>query len=91
VAHTIAALCAITGIFLILLSYHHQQRFEIRLAAEPLSLASVAAILPEARLARTADLEPGDSVDEIDEKLKRFRFRLVNGLIQETRFPEDQT
>lgn len=87
VAHTMTALCALTGVFLIVLSYHHQRRFEVRLAAEPLSLAGVAAILPESRLARTADLLPGDTLEEIDEKLRPFRFRLENGLIQEKKSP----
>jgi hypothetical protein len=47
-------------------------------------------MLPGSRLAETANLHPGDSLEDIDEKLEQFRFQLVDGAI-EARYPEGQT
>ena len=91
VAHTITALCALTGVILILLfTYHHERRPEIRLGAEPSSLGALAAILPGSRLAETAELRPSDSIEDIDDKLKPFRFQLVDGVIEVERHVEGQ-
>jgi hypothetical protein len=87
VAHTITALCGLTGVILILLfTYHHNRRPDIRLGAEPSSLAAVAAILPGSRLAERAGLHSGDSIEDIDQKLEQFRFQLVNGVVIEASY-----
>jgi hypothetical protein len=80
VAHALTALCAPTGVILIVLFlYYHRRYSGIRLGAEPSGIASVAALLSESTFAATARLHPRDSIETIEEKLDKYRFWLRPG------------
>jgi hypothetical protein len=92
VAHALTALCAPTGVILIVLFlYYHKRYSHIRLGAEPSGIATIAALLSESTFPATTGLRPGDSIEIIQEKLSKFRFRLrSNGAIEATPSPEGQ-
>jgi hypothetical protein len=73
-------LCGLTGVILIVLfTYHYKWYSSIPLRAKPSGIATVAAQLrvSERNFPATADLDPSDSIAEIQRKLDKFRFQLL--------------
>ena len=94
VAHALTAFCAPTGVILIaLFLYYHKRYAQVRLGAEPSGIATIAALLSKSTFPKTADLQPNDSLEIIEDKLSKFRFRLLRtgGIEAIPLKPENQT
>jgi len=79
VAHVLTVLCGIAGFTLIAVFIYHRLalRPKIPLYADPSKMGAVAALLSRTNFPEEAHLEPTDTIEDIEEKLKESRFRLL--------------
>ena len=85
----LTALCGVTAIPLILLfRRHHELRKNVWLGAKPSGIATVAAVLSKTHFPPEAKLDPGDNIEDIENKLRIFRFKLHEGGVQIVTPPE---
>ena len=90
VAHSLSAMCGLTGVtlFVLFLCYRKWCK-DIRLGAPPSRIATIAALLSKSKFAAEKNLLPSDDLQTIEHKLFRLRFKLFeNGSIDTIAQPQ---
>lgn len=83
VAHVLTAMCGVTAVILVVLfRRHHELRKNVPLNAKPSGIATVAAVLSKTEFPPEAKLDPNDTIEVIEDKLRTLRFKLNQGGVQ---------